>query len=277
LSSEAFKIAAWNTEPITPDLQPGYKEEVGSWDPTRFERVIDDERRIVEPAFRYDRWAHVYNTRLKRIYSRMSLFEKEGKRKAHKGPIERIAVAFGVKGKKAILAYVGPTFDHEDENGCDFYEDLGDLLEARDVEDYEGIWVWEGWPKGDYSHGEWGTEFDGYSFGNGTWREPIDKEVEALRFGCNPWTEKCPDCAPCPHCNGTGSNCASTPIEGCKHCEGDGRTKPPPLPPKEPDPIEQSMNELRFGSDFKPFKEPPTCPRCENRGVVRCDEERSAA
>ncbi len=28
---------------------------------------------------------------------------------------------------------------------------------------------------------------------------------------------------PCPSCNGTGSDCASYPIQGCKHCDGDGK------------------------------------------------------
>lgn len=191
-------------------------------------------------------------------------------------PIERIAVAFGAKGRGVVLAWVGEALDLEDEQGGEdeFYSDISDLFDG----DREGIWVWEGWPKAqcyrDYESSY--DEFDGWSFSKGSWREPTNEELACFRLGDNPWTEKCPDCAPCPHCNGSGSDCASTPIQGCKHCEGDGRMKPPPLPEKEPTALEAAMTELSFGSDFKPFKEPPKCPRCKSRGVVRCDE-RSAA
>lgn len=239
---------------------------MGEWDPTRFERITDD-RRIVERPYPYGRpsWDWYY-TRFKRIDQRMFAADKEAKRKPHSRPIERCAVAFGVKGRSCVLAFVGPTFEFEEENG-EFYEDLTDLLGPKEDEGAEGLYIWEGWPKGDYSHGEWGSEFDGYSFGDGAWRDPTDEEVEHLRIGCNPWVEKCPDCGPCPHCNGTGSDCSKYPIEGCKLCDGYGRKRAahlPPLPPPEPKPETPILT-------FRAMEEGGRCPRCKGRGSVRSD------
>jgi hypothetical protein len=182
-------------------------------------------------------------------------------------PIERIAVAFGVKGRAAVLAFVGESFEVEDENGEDeFYGSLADLF----GEDREGIMVWEGWPKAQHSRSDWegALDFDGWSFVKGDWREPTEEEMNHLRFGSNPWTEKCPACKACPHCNGTGSDC----IEGCSPCHGDGRVQPDgaafPIPVKE-EPTEEPI----FSTQFVPIHSAHLCSRCEGRGEVRNDDD----
>lgn len=187
-------------------------------------------------------------------------------------PIERIAVAFGAKGRNAVLAFVGESFALEDDQSGEdeFYASLTDLF----GEGHEGILVWEGWPKAQHCQSDWegAYDFDGWSFVKGEWRDPTEEEWLALRQGYNPWTMPCPACMPCPRCKGSGSDCGKTPIEGCSQCHGDGRVQADgtafPIPVKE-EPTEEPV----LSTQFVPINSSHPCSRCDGRGEVRKDED----